>query len=189
MTETAEISHAHPVLSEVRAGRYRLDPSHTRVLFSVSHFGFSTFYGEFVRPEGTLEFDPANVAGSMLRVAVPVASIQTMNATLDEELRSSDWLDSERYPTLTLAMTACGAQPDGSLRILAQMSLHGVTRQVLLEARFVGAGVNPKNERYTLGFDVRGKIRRSDFGVTAAPLIGDELTMIIGAAFELEADA
>ena len=170
--------------SALRAGRYVIDPSHTRVLFSVSHFGLSTFFGEFTRPVGALLFDPARLSAARLSVSVPVANIATQNQVLDEELRSSDWLDSARFPQLELDSSKCILQSDGSLDVHAEMRLHGVSRQLVLTATLAGAGVNPKNQTYTVGFDVRGSLRRSDFGVTALPLIGDELQMIISAAFE-----
>jgi polyisoprenoid-binding protein YceI len=182
----ASKSHNSPAntdLHAVRAGHYVIDPAHTRLLFSVSHFGFSTFFGEFTRPTGTLHFDPHNLAATKLSVSVPVANIATANAILDEELRGGDWLDGERYPLIELHSTQVLAIP-GGLKVHALLSLHGVTRPVQMDVTFVGAGINPKNERYTVGFDVRGSIRRGDYGVDAAPLIGNQLGLLISAAFE-----
>jgi polyisoprenoid-binding protein YceI len=76
-------------------------------------------------------------------------------------------------------------RPSGAMQVMGQLSLHGVTRTVVFDASFVGGGLNPKKAVYTVGFDIRGRIRRSEFGVTAAlPMIGDELSLIISAAFE-----
>lgn len=182
-TSKSQNSPANTDLHAVRAGHYVIDPAHTRLLFTVSHFGFSTFFGEFTRPTGTLHFDPNNLAATRLSVSVPVANIATANAILDEELRGSDWLDSARYPLIELHSTQVLATP-GGMKVHATLSLHGVTRPVQMDVSFVGAGVNPKSERYTVGFDVRGGIRRGDYGVDAAPLIGNQLGLLISAAFE-----
>ena len=182
-TTKSSNSPANTDLHAVRAGHYVIDPAHTRLLFTVSHFGFSTFFGEFTRPTGTLHFDPHNLAATRLSVSVPVANIATANAILDDELRGGDWLDGERYPLIELNSTQVLATPSG-LKVHATLSLHGVTRPVQMDVTFVGAGINPKSERYTVGFDVRGSIRRGDYGVDAAPLIGNQLGLLISAAFE-----
>lgn len=181
----AQPAIANPEFAAVRSGSYAIDPTHTRVLFSVSHFGFSTFYGEFASPAGALRIDPTNLADSALWIRVPVANIVTGNAVLDEELCSAEWLDSARFPMITLQGRCYSARADGAIEVAADLCLHGVTRTVLLEVRFVGAGMNPKNSVYTAGFDVRGAIKRSRFGVTTLPLIGDELQLIISVALEL----
>lgn len=186
---TVIFSVADPHLAAVRSGNYQIDPTHTRVLFSVSHFGFSTFFGEFSSPQGGLRIDLADLASSLLWVSVPVANITTGNTALDAELRSAEWLDSDRFPMITLEGRSYRAMDDGAIEIHAQLDLHGVTRPVVIEARFVGGGANPKNGRYTIGFDVRGSLRRGEFGVSALPLIGNELGLIISAALELKAPA
>jgi polyisoprenoid-binding protein YceI len=71
--------------------------------------------------------------------------------------------------------------------VAGNLSLHGVTREIVLDATFVGAGINPVKQVYTIGFDIRGTLRRSDFGVLAAlPQIGEEVGLIVSAAFELQ---
>lgn len=187
---------AHPAIADtklaaIRRGRYVVDPAHTRVLFSVSHFGFSTYFGEFTGPRGTLDVAPSASGGAAeLAVSVPVANVSTSNSTLDGELRSSDWLDAERFPLLTFRSASPVALTDSAFQVTGTLQLHGVERDVTFDASFVGAGINPKKQVYTIGFDIRGRIRRSDFGVNAGlPLIGDELGLIISAAFELEAEA
>lgn len=175
-------------LSAVHRGRYLLDPVHTRVLFSVSHFGISTYYGEFSNPSGILDLASPQAGAGALTVAVPVAGVLTSSRVLDEELRSHDWLDAERFPTVTFTSTSPVSLASRSFQVVGNLSLHGVTREITLDATFVGAGINPVKQVYTIGFDIRGKLRRGDYGVMAAlPQIGEEVGLIIGAAFELEA--
>ena len=142
---------------------------------------------EFTGARGSLYIDPIRLDITRLDVSVPVANVYTTSKLLDAELAGADWLDSARHPTLALRTTSVLAQGDGVLNVIGDMSMHGVTRPVTLDVTFHGAGINPVKDIYTIGFDVRGRILRSDFGVTShLPLIGDELELIISASFELE---
>jgi polyisoprenoid-binding protein YceI len=181
---------AATTLSDVSRGRYVLDPVHSQVLFSVSHFGISTYFGEFTMPAGKLELPLSANDRAVLSVSVPVANVKTTSRVLDEELRSRDWLDGTRFPLITFDFAAPVAMDRNSFQATGTLAMHGVTRDVTFDASFVGAGVNPAKQVYTIGFDIRGRIRRSDFEVIAAlPMIGDELSVIVSAAFELEEPA
>jgi polyisoprenoid-binding protein YceI len=164
---------------------------HSHVLFSVSHFGISTYHGEFTMPGGTLDI-PMSASGSdtRLAVSVPVANVKTTSRILDNELRSRDWLDGEQFPVMVFDFAAPLSLARNSFQVAGTLALHGATRDVTFDVNFVGAGMNPAKQVYTIGFDIRGRIRRSEYGVTAAlPMIGDELSLIISAAFELEVPA
>ena len=171
--------------SAVPAGAYSVEPHHTRVLFSVSHMGFSTWYGDFTGASGALTLDPKDVARSAIEIHVPVASVSTTNAKLDGELKGDKWLDAGQYPDMTFKSEKVLETGKGTADVVGQLTLHGVTRPVTLHATFNGAGVNPMDKRYTVGFDAKGRIKRSDFGIkTYVPLIGDEVDLILSAAFE-----
>ena len=181
---------ANPDAKAIKAGRYVVDPNHTRVLFGVSHFGFSTFYGEFPGARGHLSIDPAAPERAQLKVSVPVANVTTTNSILDWELRSQDWLDADRYPAVTFESTALEVIAENSALVHGQLTLHGVTRPLTLEARFVGGGINPVKDQYTIGFDGRGRFKRSEFGVEShLPLIGDDIELILSGAFEIQTQA
>ena len=171
--------------AQVRAGSYSLEPTHTRVLFAVNHMGFTTWYGQFTGAAGTLSLDPKHPAASQLSVTVPVASVSTSNATLDGELKAADWLDAAKYPTMTFKADKVVLAGRQGARVTGALTLHGVTRPVTLNVTFNGAGVNVLDHAYTVGFEVAGHIKRSDFGVTKyVPLVGDDVSLIISAAFE-----
>jgi polyisoprenoid-binding protein YceI len=175
----------NPNPAAVQGGVYAIEPSHTRVLFSVSHMGFTTYYGEFPGASGRLTLDPTNLAATRLEVSVPVAGVATTNAKLDEELRSKQWLDAAAFPTMTFRSTAITPTGPSTADVAGELTLHGVTRPVVLKAKFNAGGVNMLDHAYTVGFEVRGQIKRSEFGVkTYVPLIGDEVDLIISAAFE-----
>jgi polyisoprenoid-binding protein YceI len=169
----------------VPAGTYKVEPSHTRVQFTVSHLGFTDWWGDFTGVSGSLVLDPARLAAARVEVTIPVASVSTTNATLDGELRSAEWFDAGRFPTIHFASTRVVRTGASRATITGNLTLHGVTRAVTLDARFVGAGRNPLSKAYTVGFNATTTIRRSDFGVKMdVPLVGDETQIRISAAFE-----
>lgn len=176
---------ADPAPAAAQAGSYNVEPSHTRVGFSVLHFGFTDYYGEFSGVSGTLSLDPENVAGAKLAVTIPVASIDTTNDTLDGELRDPTWFDAAKYPTMTFVSTKVTRTGERTADVTGNLTFHGVTRPVTLHASFNAGGVNPMSKAYTLGFNATGTIQRSDFGVTKyVPMVGDSVTLRISAAFE-----
>lgn len=169
----------------VTAGTYAVEPSHTRIQFTVSHMGFTNWYGDFTGASGSLSLDPKNVGLSKLDISIPVASVSTTNAKLDGELKSADWFDAGQFPTIRFVSTKVTRTAPNKATITGNLTFHGVTRPVVLAAIFNGAGVNPLDKNYTLGFDASTTIKRSDFGVkTYLPLIGDETALRISVAFE-----
>ena len=174
-----------PDTSKVVAGSYAIEPNHTQVIFAVDHFGFSIFRGFLSQASGTLTLDPAKLTATQLSVTLPIASIHTTSAKLDEELNSADWLDSSRYPTATFVSTKVTPGPNGLAMVDGNLTLHGVTRPAQLHVHFHGAGANPMNKATTIGFDGRLSIARSQFGVTKyVPVVSDRVEVTIAAAFE-----
>lgn len=170
---------------DVQAGTYQVETSHTQVTFSLLHFGFTQYSGLFSGATGSLTFDPAHPAASKLSVSIPVASVQTTSAKLTDELHGADWFDAARYPTATFVSTKVVPTGAGSAAVTGNFTLHGVTKPLTLQVRYVGAGINPMDKAYTLGFQATGTLKRSDFGVkTYVPMVGDDVTLSIAGAFE-----
>jgi polyisoprenoid-binding protein YceI len=171
--------------NSVPAGYYAVEPTHTRVQFTVSHMGFTDWYGDFTGASGSLRLDPARLAASRVEISIPVASVSTTNAVLDGELKSADWFDAARFPAIRFVSTRVVRTGQGRATIDGNLTLHGVTRPVILAASFNGAGTNSMSKAYTVGFNATTTIRRSDFGVTKyVPLVGDTVAIRISAAFE-----
>jgi polyisoprenoid-binding protein YceI len=183
---SANAQAAAPVApASVQSGTYKVEPNHTRVLFAVSHLGFTTYYGEFVGASGQLQLDPANVGKSSLEVSVPVAGVSTPSDKLTGELKSADWFDAAKFPTITFKSTQIVSTGADTADVTGDLTMHGVTKRVTLDAKFNTAGVNPLDKAYTAGFEVSGTVKRSDFGVTKyVPMVGDDVHLIISAAFE-----
>jgi len=167
------------------AGTYTVESSHTRVLFAINHMGFTTYYGDFTGVDGSLQLDPAKPSASAVLVTIPAASVSTTNAKLDGELKSAQWLDATAFPTITFKSTKVTPTGPSTADIEGDLTLHGVTKPVTLAAKFNAVGPNPMSKKVTVGFDATAHIKRSDFGVSRyVPLIGDQVDVIISAAFE-----
>ncbi len=167
------------------AGDYAVEPSHTRVMFGVMHMGFTMYYGNFTGASGTLHFAPTNPAAMQVAVSVPVATVTTTNAKLDGELKSADWLDAGKFPTMTFKSTSVTQTGASMADVTGDLTLHGVTKSVVFHTIFNGGGKNPLDQKATVGFQASARIKRSDFGVsTYVPMIGDEVLVILSAAFE-----
>jgi polyisoprenoid-binding protein YceI len=169
----------------VKAGAYKVESYHTQVGFTISHFGFTDFSGTFSGAAGALQLDPVEPASSKLRVTIPIQSVLTTVPVLTEELKGDKWFDAAQFPTATFTSTQITRTGRTSATIVGDLTLHGVTKPVTLQARLVGAGVNPIDKAFTAGFEATGVIKRSDFGVTQyLPLLGDEVHLKIAGAFE-----
>jgi len=169
----------------VQVGSYKLEPAHTRVQFVVNHFGLTDYWGDVTNASGTLELDPAHLGASKVAVSIPTASVSTTNERLDGELKSAQFLDAAAYPTISFVSTSITRTGARSARVVGDLTLHGVTRPVTLDATFNSAGANPMSKTYTVGFNATGRIHRSDFGVKAfVPMVSDLTEIRVSAAFE-----
>jgi len=173
------------VPAEVQGGAYRFEPGHTKITWSVNHLGFSTYTGQFATVGGTLKIDPKAPTKAGLDVTIDTASVGTLNPALDAHLKTADFLDVARFPTATFKSTAIKVTGTRTAAITGDLTLHGVTKPVVVQATFNQAGVNPLNKVYSLGFDGKAVIKRSDFGITTyVPAVGDEVTLVIEAELQ-----
>ena len=167
------------------SGAYRVEPNHTEILFGVSHIGFTTYYGVFSGASGTLTFDGDHPAASRLEIHVPVDSILTPSSVLSGELKGAQWLNAAAFPEMIFRTGKITLTGPDTADVEGELTLHGVTRPLTLQAKFTKSGINPLNHMLTLGFEAHGRLRRSDYGVTTyVPAIGDEVNLILSAAFE-----
>lgn len=171
--------------TQVRAGAYTLDADHGKITWSVGHLGYSTYYGQIAGLSAALDLDPKAPAKSRLSVTVPLSGVVTGNARLDQQLAGVDFFDTAKFPTASFAATGVEPTSPTTARITGDLTLHGVTKTVSIDATFNQAGTDPIDRRYTVGFDGWAVIKRSDFGITAyLPLLGDEVTLRIEGEFK-----
>jgi polyisoprenoid-binding protein YceI len=173
--------------ADVHDGAYVVETSHTRVLFSVAHLGFTTWYGEFTDVTGSLNLLPESLDMSTLEIHIPTATVSTSNAILDAELKSGDWFDAVKFPEIVFKAVSVTKTGADTADVAGNLTFHGVTKPIVLKAKFNASGINIVDRKYTVGFEVSGLIKRSDFGIDAdLPMIGDEVNLIISAAFVRE---
>ncbi|MDP4002229.1 YceI family protein [Methylobacterium sp. NEAU K] len=171
--------------TQVRAGTYVLDPDHGKVTWSVSHLGYSTYYGQFAGLTGTLELDPKAPEKSRLAVSVALNGVVTGSARLNEHLATPDFFDTAKFPTATFTATAVEATSPTTARITGDLNLRGISRPLAIDATFNQAGIHPVDQRYTVGFDGLAVLKRSDYGVNAfLPALGDEVSLRIEGEFK-----
>ena len=162
------------------ADKYDIDPTHTQVQFTYNHLGFSNITGRFDEVKGDFLFDAADPTKSSVSITIPVASISTGVAKLDEHLLKADFFDATQFPTATFKSTGVTAAGEGKLAVAGDLTIHGVTRPVVLDVTINGIGEHPMRKLPAAGFDATATIKRSDFGVGAyVPAVGDEVTLSI----------
>lgn len=160
--------------------KYDFDPGHTQVQFGWNHLGFSHITGRFDKVGGHLLFDPADPTRSSVDVSIPIDSIDTGVAALDEHLRGPDFFDAARFPVATFKSSKVERITDDQLEVSGELSIHGISRPVVLEVTINKVGTHPMDGRAAAGFDARTTLRRSDFGIGKyVPSVSDEIAITI----------
>ncbi|MDB5668712.1 MAG: polyisoprenoid-binding protein [Alphaproteobacteria bacterium] len=176
---------AAQVAPPARSGSYALDRSHAKIIWSVSHFGFSTYYGEFTDFDARLILDAANPERSRLNVTVNTPSVATHNDALDTHLRNADFFGVADHPTATFNSTAIRRTGATTAEVTGDFTMLGRTRPLTLDVTFNAARENMAGV-YTAGFSATGTIKRSDYGMNyALPAVGDEVALQISGEFNL----
>jgi polyisoprenoid-binding protein YceI len=154
----------------VPTGTWAVDPAHSKVGFAVKHMGIATVRGEFTDFEGTLEIGE-DLSTARAYGTVKAASVDTNEPQRDDHLRSPDFFDAANYPELTFESKSIQALDDETFRIVGDLTMHGVTNEVVLEAVFEGQDVDPwGNERVAL--EVVGKLSRDDYDMKFNQVLG-----------------
>ena len=149
-------------------GTWTIDPAHSLIEFAAKHMMITTVKGRLADVRGTLVIDEARPDRSSAEVEFDAASIDTRAEQRDQHLRSADFLDVEQFPTVsfrTRRIEGAGTVPGASFRVVGELTIHGVAREVVLDATYEGRGRDPwGNEKVSFSADT--KIDRRDFGLT-----------------------
>ncbi|MEO7067080.1 MAG: YceI family protein [Rhodanobacter sp.] len=169
---------------------YQLDPHHTMVLASWSHFGYSHPTANFGMSEGTLVFDPQHPAQASVQVNLPLALLDTHVPELDKHLKKADFFDASKYPAITFKSTKVQPLGGDKFTVTGDLTIHGVTRPIVLNATLNQRTDASASAAARIGFDATASLKRSDFGVsTYTPKVGDEITIRITTEGSSEAPA
>ncbi|MFC4726676.1 YceI family protein [Coralloluteibacterium thermophilus] len=169
---------AAPALAEPTT--YQIDPAHTDVLASWSHFGFSRPTVRFGDVEGSVTYDPQNPAASRVEVTIPLSGLQTQSAEFNEHLADAQWFDMAQHPTATFRSTSVEAAGENRLSVTGDLTVRGETRPVTLDVTVNRLAEHPMRKKPAAGFDASVTLKRSDFGLGAyAPAVSDEVQIAI----------
>jgi polyisoprenoid-binding protein YceI len=165
-----------------QTGTWKIDPNHSSAQFSVRHLGVSTVRGAFTKVNGSASYDASDFSKNSLEATIEADSIDTRVQMRDNDLRSANFLDVQKYPTITFHSKQAKAVGDGKLQITGDLTIHGVTKQVVLDVDGPSAPIKDPWGNQRIGASASTKINRKDFGVNGAPgVVGDEISITIDA--------
>jgi polyisoprenoid-binding protein YceI len=170
----------------LHAASWEFDPTHTGVHFKVRHLMISSVRGEFEKVSGKIIYDEADVTKSSADITIDAASINTRVAKRDEHLRSPDFLDVAKYPTIVFTSKRVETAGNGTLRMTGDLTLRGVTKEVVLNVEGPTPAVKDPGGNYRVGGQATTKIDRRDFGLVWNKVV--EAGVVVGAEIEITID-
>ena len=176
---------ALPGLALGATSKWQLDPSHTHAIFGVRHLVITTVKGEFGKTSGTLVLDEGDVTKSSVEATIDTTTLNTREPKRDEHLRSPDFFDVAKHPTITFKSTKVEKAGEGKLKVTGNLTIRGVTKPVTLDVTGPTQAIKDPYGNAKRGVSATGKINRKDFGlnwskmIEAGPVVGDEVAIEI----------
>ncbi len=184
------------VAPKLPAGAYTLDKAHASLIFRVNHMGFSNYTARFKRFDAQLQFDPSNLTAARVTATIDARSLETdfpdpAKVDFNAQLQNEQWLNTAKFPEMTFRSHKVEMTGPNTMRIHGELTLHGVTRPMILDATFNGGYEgHPLDPRARIGFSAHGSLKRSEFGIAfgiPAPGstmgVGDDVNVILEAEF------
>lgn len=175
-----------PGSTYAQSGEYVIDPDHSQVIFKVKHLAISTVTGSFDVFEGTYTLDSDNIAKSSVETTISAASVNTNKQKRDDHLRSDEFLDVEKFPNITFVSKEIKKGDDNNFQIVGDLTIHGVTKEVTLDATYEGHIESDPWGKERTAFIANGEINRKDFGMTwnkaleaGGFVVGDEVRITL----------
>ncbi len=167
---------------------YKIDPAHSTAQFVVRHMMITNVRGGFSGVQGTVVYDPQKPTASSVEVVIDASTINTLEAARDTHLKSADFLDVEKYPTIKFKSSSITLHGD-ELRLEGNLTIHGVTKEVVLKVEIPSAETKDPWGNARIGASATTRIKRSDFGLnwnaaleTGGFLVGDNLKLELDAS-------
>jgi len=177
-------------IPEVKIATWNIDPVHSNALFKVKHMMISNVRGEFTAIKGSLFFDQENVENSRVEAEIDADSINTKDSQRDAHLKSADFFDVEKFPTLSFRSSEVSNSGDGELAVAGALTIHGITRDVVFEVEGPSEPAKDPWGNTRIGLSATTRINRKDFGLTwnaaletGGILVGDEVTITLDVQF------
>src|SRR5215469_9276909 len=167
-------------LAAAQTGTWQIDPNHSSAQFAVKHLGVSTVRGAFTKVSGSATYDAADSSKSSVDVSIDASSVDTRVQMRDNDLRSPNFLDVQKYPTITFKTKQAKAAGAGKLQLIGDLTIHGVTKEVVLDVDGPSAQIKDPWGNQRIGATATTKINRNDFGVKGLPgVVGDDISITI----------
>jgi len=168
------------VSASALADSWKIDPNHTAAQFSVKHMGISTVRGAFTKVNGTVEYDASDVSKSVIDVTIDANSVDTRVDMRDNDLRSDKFFDVAKYPTITFKSTKIESAGTGKLKATGDLTMHGVTKQVVLSVEGITDPMKDQRGNLHLGASATTTIDRTQFGLSnMTAMVGSDITITI----------
>jgi polyisoprenoid-binding protein YceI len=178
LTAIVSLGLALPAAAETQS--WNIDGAHSSAQFSVRHMGISTVRGAFTKVSGTVQYDPGDLAKTVIDATIETASVDTRVEMRDNDLRSPHFFDASKYPTLTFKSKKVAEAGPGKLKVTGDLTIHGVTKEVTLDVEGPSAPVKDPRGNLRVGASASTTINRKDFGVDgAAAVVGDDVPITI----------
>jgi polyisoprenoid-binding protein YceI len=170
------------------ASTWDIDPAHSTVEFSVRHMMVTTVKGQFQKVKGTVELDEKDASKSSVEMSMETASIDTREQKRDAHLKSADFFDAAKFPALTFKSTKVEKAGKGKLKVTGDLTMHGVTKPVVLMVEGPSASIKDPFGRTVRGVMATGKLDRKDWGMTWNKAL-DSGGMVVSDEVKLEINA
>jgi polyisoprenoid-binding protein YceI len=184
-SQTTSPTAGNPALST-----WNLDPAHSVAEFKVRHMMISNVKGQFTGLSGVLKLGEGDISGSQVEATIDATTINTREAERDAHLKSADFFDAEKFPTLGFRSTKVARAGEGELSVTGELTIHGVTREVVFDVEGPTAPAKDPWGNLRIGLSATTKINRRDFGLTwnaaletGGILVGEEVTLTLDVQF------
>ncbi len=168
---------------------WTIDTAHSSAQFSVRHMMVATVRGEFTNTKGTVRWDGKDLATAVVEATIDATTVSTREPKRDAHLRSADFFDVEKFPTLTFKSTRVEPVSPGRLRMTGELTIHGVTRSVVFDVEGPTAAIKDNRGNQRVGASATATINRKDFGLTwnaaietGGVVVSDEVKIILDVA-------
>ncbi len=159
-----------------QSANYKLDETHTAVIFSISHIKMSYTYGRFNQVSGNLKFDSENVGASVFQFSMDADSVDSNNEKRDEHLKGADFFNVKQFPKIEFSSTSVEKTEDG-INVTGNLTMHGETKEIVIPFKILGQGESPFGD-YRIGLFTQFTVKRSDFGMSnMLQAIGDDVAI------------
>jgi polyisoprenoid-binding protein YceI len=165
---------------------YKIDPRHSSAQFAVTHLMISSVRGEFHSVNGTVVFDNANISNSSVNVTIDATTVDTREPDRDKHLKSADFFDVSSFPTITFVSTKVEAVDPGKLKVTGNLTIRGVTKQVILDVSAPKAAIKDPWGLERTAVAASTKLNRQDFGVawnktldSGGVVVGDDVSVTL----------